>query len=104
MANLLHASIKEELRQRYLAGESIKSLVKALNVGRNTIRKLVRTEELIPSKMIPPLVSPTPSIERLDFKLLEKMYAAIREPGAAKDFESQIKTLTLEIGSEHTNF
>ncbi len=103
MPNVLGLQLKENLRQRYLKGEGLREISRTTGVSRNAIRRLIRSEGLFPVRLVetgvtlPPVL---PSLDKLDLRLLEKMYAAAREPGQAKDFELQIKTLALEIGSE----
>lgn len=104
MANSVKPWLKEDLRQRYLSGESIKSIVKTLGISRNAIRRLIKSEGLVPTtvKKPQPMTSAVPvaELEKLDLKLLEKIYARSNEPGRDKDFENQIKSIATDIAAE----
>jgi len=47
MANSVKPWLKEDVRQRILSGESIKSVVKTLGISRNAIRRLIKSEGLM---------------------------------------------------------
>jgi hypothetical protein len=103
MSNTLKQDLKENLRQRLMAGCGIREIAKVTGVSRNAIRRLARTEGLVQSNLKKVDSAPDgaiPTIKSLDLRLLEKMYGGIREPGPAKDFELQIKSLAQELANE----
>ena len=79
-------------------------MAKTLGVGRNTARRLIRSEGLVPiASVLPqpaPLPSVQPTIEKIDMKMLEKMYSRTSEPGSNKDFEVQIESIATDIATE----
>lgn len=101
MGNSIGSAAKESIRLRLLNGESIREISKKTGISRNAIRRICRNEGLSvwqPSTETTPLKES--NINRLNLHLLEKMYSGVREPGPARDFESEIKSLALEIGQE----
>jgi len=110
MANSINDIQMGKVREAYQRLGSIRQVAKELDLSRNTIRRLIRTEGLSvtqPSALLPDQsksdgrqASLSPHLEKLDFLMLEKMFARSGEPSAAKDFELHIKSLAQSIATE----
>lgn len=79
MANSVSTSEKDRIREHYLANRSIRLVAKELGLGRNTVRRLLRSEGLlVPNSLNEVQVQPKTQLEKLDFLLLEKMFGKSR--------------------------
>lgn len=104
MANTLPIDQQEQIRSLYLAQGSIKAVAKALGCSRNTIRKLIRAEGLMPAclETKPTSVEAHLSVDLhpMAFEVLGKLFELGREVGENLNFEKHIKGLAVSIAKE----
>ena len=112
MANTLRVEKKDQIRELFVKTGSIRGVAKITGLSRNTIRGLIRREGLSVTITKPSNFNPLPPKEghlspiadcdltHIDFKMLSKMFSGTNEPNAAKDFETHIKSLAVDIAKE----
>lgn len=101
MANTLTAIQKDEIRLAFLEIGSIREVAKRCACSRNTVRRLLRSEGLAIATMEKeeePNVAP--SLDAVDFIVLDKLFEAGRGNGENLSFEQHIKRITQSIAAE----
>lgn len=102
MARTLPTHQKDQVRLAFTELGSIREVAKRCGCSRNTVRRLLRSEGLLPLHTQPeqPSLTIDPTLEAVDFILLEKLFELGRGNGENLSFEKHIKSITQGIARE----
>lgn len=112
MANTVSNEVRDQIREAFLMAKGIKAISRDFGVGRNTVRRHIRSEGLVPPQPQPHLeesrslrdlsleTATTGDYRALDFSFLEKLFK-MAGPGTENlEFQAHIKKLVTEIADE----
>jgi len=100
MANSLSVETKQEAKIIYLKTRSIKQTAKTINISRNTLRRLLRSENLINQLKPQPFRNNQGKNVNLDFRLLEKFFEMGKDNAENLQFVAHVKAVTDAIAEE----